>query len=121
MSQQNYIDLIIKFLNGKTKKPENLNLEKLNETEIDVASINLFQQIYYNLLYFNKTEKKNKNNSKEQKYFYDEIVNILNIVHEVEPNLFLEDDFLKGVLIYLISFYKESIHISLRIVLKIFL
>ena len=121
MSQQNYIDLIIKFLNGNTKKPENLNLEKLNETEIDVASINLFQQIYYNLLNFNKTKKKNKNNSKEQKYFYDEIVNILNIVHEVEPNLFLEDDFLKGVLIYLISFYKESINISLRIVLKIFL
>ena len=83
-------------------------------------SENIFQQIYYNLLYFNKTGQKNKNNSKEQKYFYDEIVNILNIIHEVDPNLFLEEDFLKGVFIYLISYYKESINISIEIVLKIF-
>ena len=120
MDQQKYIDFIINFLNGNTKEPENINFEKINETEIDVVSENIFQQIYYNLLYFNKTGQKDKNNSKEQKYFYDEIVNILNIIHEVEPNLFLEEDFLKGVFIYLISYYKESINISIEIVLKIF-
>ena len=76
MDQQKYIELIIKFLNGNTKEPENINLEKINEAEIDVVSVNIFQQIYNNLLYFNKTGQKNKNNSKEQKYFYDEIVNI---------------------------------------------
>ena len=120
MDQQKYIELIIKFLNGNTKEPENINLEKINEAEIDVVSVNIFQQIYNNLLYFNKTGQKNKNNSKEQKYFYDEIVNILNIIHEVDPSLFLISDFLKGVLIYLISFFKESININIEIVLKIF-
>ena len=61
MDQQKYIELIIKFLNGNTKEPENINLEKINEAEIDVVSVNIFQQIYNNLLYFNKTGQKNKN------------------------------------------------------------
>ena len=58
--------------------------------------------------------------NKLQQYFFEEIVNILDIIYEEDSNIFFQFYFLKAILIYLIYSLKNSINTNPEIVLKIF-
>ena len=118
--QLKFVDSIMKGLKHDYKISSARNNQVLKECEIDVLSDKLFQQLYNNLLCFYNEHKKDNIHSQEKKYIFLEIVNILDIIYESKPKYFLNCDFLKSVLIYLIYSIKASTNINLEIALKIF-
>ena len=120
-SPKEYLSLLIYYLNNDSKILENINNEELKETEIDVLSDNLFIHLYHNFLYFYKLNKKTNISTEEQEYFYKEITNIFNIIHESNPDLFFKNDFIKSIMIYIIYSFKAPIKLNLENILKIFL
>ena len=118
--QLKYVDSIMKGLKYDYKISSARSNQTLKECDIDVLSDKLFQQLYNNLLCFYNEYKRDNIDSQEKKYTFSEIVNILDIIHESKPKYFLNCDFLKSVLIYLIYSLKTSMNINLEIALKIF-
>ena len=121
ISPKEYINLIITFLKDDSKIPKTEITKETKELEIDIFSENMFEQLYNNLLYFYGLNQKRNIKNEMQKYFFSEIVNILDIIHETNSNIFLDDNFVKGTLIYIIYSLKTPITITSEIVLKTFL
>ena len=120
VASKDYINLIISYLKDDSKIPQNEMNEETKEWKIDIFSDNLFEQLYHNLLLFYKLNRMKNIGNKLQKYFFEEIVNILDIIYEEDSNIFFQFYFLKAILIYLIYSLKNSINVNPEIVLKIF-
>ena len=117
---EEYISLILNYLKDESKIPKISDNEELKEYEIDVFSPNFFANLYHNFIYFYQINKKQYISSEEQKYFFEEVVNMLDIIHGESASDFLEDDFLKSILIYLVYSLKETRIDNIEFVLKIF-
>ena len=117
---EEYISLILNYLKNESKIPKKSDNEELKEYEIDVFSPNFFANLCHNFIYFYQINKKQYISSEEQKYFFEEVVNMLDIIHGESASDFLEDDFLKSILIYLVYSLKETRIDNIEFVLKIF-
>lgn len=82
VASKDYINLIIRYLKDDSKIPQNEMNEETKEWKIDIFSDNLFEQLYHNLLLFYKLNRMKNIGNKLQKYFFEEIVNILDIIYE---------------------------------------
>ena len=120
---QQYIELIIQYLKDEKKLQEKVKseeLKELKEIKIDIFSNALFQQLYWNLLYF-YTIKKENSKPKEQEFLLTEIVELLQIIFESNSSYFFKSDIVKSMLIFAVFSYKETIYMNLESILKIFL
>jgi len=120
---QQYIELIIQYLKDEKKLQEKVKseeLKELKEIKIDIFSNALFQQLYWNLLYF-YTIKKENFKPKEQEFLLTEIVELLQIIFESNSSWFFKSDIVKSMLIFAVFSYKETIYMNLESILKIFL
>ena len=116
----NHVKLILDCFKDFSKI-QNIKIEKeLLESKLDVFSEKFYENLFDNFLYFYSINGTKKIDSNEQKYFIEEIVSVLDIIYETFPNIFLKNDFLKSVLIYLVYSLKETRVIRIEIVLKIF-
>ena len=120
VASKDYINLIISYLKDESKIPQNEMNEETREWKIDIFSDNLFEQLYHNFLLFYKLNGMKNIGNKLQQYFFEEIVNILDIIYEEDSSIFFQFYFLKAILIYLIYSLKNSINTNPEIVLKIF-
>ena len=117
---ENYIKPILYYLKDFSKIPKIENKEELLEYELDVFSANFYENLLHNFLYFYTINETKKIDSDAHKYLIKEIVNILDIIYETFPEKFMNKDFLKSLLIYLIYSLKETRIINIEIVLQIF-
>lgn len=92
--------------------------ENAKEMELNVFSKNFFQSLLNNLLYYYKQNKMASIIPDKQKYFITTVVDILNIIHSNNKNIFFEDEFVQSILIYLIYCYKEPMDLTYEFVLK---
>ena len=115
-----YISLILNYLKDESKIPKISDNDELKEYEIDVFSPNFFANLCHNCIYFYQINKKKYINSEERKYFFKEVVNMLDTIHGEFASDFLEEDFLKSILIYLVYSLKETRIENIEFVLKIF-
>ena len=120
-SEAEYLRLILNYLKNDSKISELPKSKELKENDLDISSNNFFKSLYYNLLFFFKKYGKNNISTEKQKYFYFEIVELLEIIYEFAPDCFIEDDYVKSVLIYVIYSLKKRVNINTKIILKIFL
>ena len=114
------IELILNYLSDFSKIPTLKSVEELQEYKLDVFSEKFYANLLHNFLYFYTINGAKKVNSAEHKYLIKESVIALNIIYEDFPDTFLDDDFLKSLLIYLVYSLKETPIISTETVLKIF-
>ena len=91
----------------------------IKENDINISSSLIFQDLYYNLVFYYKSNRKEKITTNEQKYVYKALFDMLNIIYESNPKLFRNIQ-IKLCLIYLIDFFKESKIVNLEIVCKLF-
>ena len=115
---KDYINLIISFLKDDSKIPK--TSEETKELKVDIFSENMFEQLYHNLLYFYRLHKKKNIRNEIQKYFFSEIINILDIIQERSIKMFLENNFVKVILVYIVYSLNTPIFINPEIVLKTF-
>lgn len=120
-SPKEYLNFIIIFLKDDSKIPKTKISEEAKELEIDIFSENMFEQLYNNLLYFYGLHQKKNIGNEVQKYFFSEIINILDIIYETNSDIFFKNNFVKATLIYIIYSLKTPISVNPEIVLKIFL
>ena len=120
-SPKEYLNFIINFLKDDSKLPKTKICEEVKELEIDIFSENMFEQLYNNLLYFYGLHQKKNIGNEVQKYFFSEIINILDIIHETNFDIFFRNNFVKATLIYIIYSLKTPMNVNPEIVLKIFL
>ena len=121
LSPNDYIKSIICYLKDESKIPESKISEEKMELELDLLSENLFENLYHNLLFYYKLYQKQNIQTEEQKYFFTEIVNILEFIYDSSPTTFIYDDHAKAALIYIINSLKAPIILNPEIVMKIFL
>lgn len=121
ISPKDYINFIIKLLKDDSQISRTKISEEEKECEIDIFSENMFEQLYHNLLYFYGLHQKKNIGNEVQKYFFSEIINILDIIQETNSSIFLENNFVKGTLIYIVYFLNTPVAVCPEIVLKIFL
>ena len=121
LSPKDYIDLIASYLKDESKITKMDMDKETKEWEIDIFSENLFEQLYHNFLYFYKKYQKKNIVTEAQKYFFTEIVNILDIIHEESSFSYFKKNFVKAILIYIIHSLKTPTAVYPEIVLKIFL
>lgn len=117
---EKYISSILNYMKDETRIPKIDDKKELREYEIDVFSQNFFANLCHNYIYFYYINKKKYIVSEEQKYFFEEVVDVLDIIHENFPSYFLENDFLIFVLIYLVYSLKETRIADIEFVLKTF-
>ena len=120
-SPKDYIELIVSYLKDESKIPKMDVDKETKEWEMDIFSENLFEQLYHNFLYFYKKYQKKNIVTEAQKYFFTEIVNILDIIHEESSFSYFNKNFVKAILIYIIHSLKTPTAVYPEIVLKIFL
>ena len=122
VTSNKYTNLIIAYLKDPSKIPkENMDEEK-RELQIDIFSNTLFENLYHNLLYFYKLHGKANNPSEIEKYFFSEIVNILDIIkEESDSGIIFEKDFVKAVLIYIVYSINISPNVNADLILNMFL
>ena len=120
-NENHYLTKIFSYL--KKIKSSNLVLsdedKSIKENDTNISSPFLFQDLYFNLVFYYKSNGNKKITSDEQKYFYEALFVILNIIYESAPQLF-KNIKVKLCLIYLIDFFKESKMVNLEIVCKLF-
>ena len=121
LSPNDYIKSIICYLKDESKIPESKISEEKMELELDLLSENLFENLYHNLLFYYKLYQKQNIQTEAQKYFFTEIVNILEFIYDSSPTTFIDDDHAKAALIYIINSLKAPIILNPEIVMKIFL
>ena len=117
----NYINYILQFLKGNSSIKSLFNNEITKEYELDLTSSDLYKNLFNNMIYFDIHNKNDKIISEEQNYFYSQIINILDIIHESAPSNFLESDFIQSLLIYIIYSFNTPFKINLEFVIKKFL
>ena len=120
-SPKDYIELIVSYLKDESKIPKMDVDKETKEWEMDIFSENLFEQLYHNFLYFYKNHQKKNITTEVQNYFFAEIANILDIIHEESSQSYFNNDFVKAILIYIIHSLKTPTAVNPEIVLKIFL
>ena len=116
-----YIKFIISYLKDESKIQESKMNEVKMELELDLLSQSLFENLYNNLLFYYKLYQKKNIKTDEQKYFFKEILSILEIIYDSNPITFINCDLIKAVLIYLVNSLKTPIIVNPEIVIKIFL
>ena len=116
-----YIKFIISYLKDESKIQESKLNEVKMELELDLLSQSLFGNLYNNLLFYYKLYQKKNIKTDEQKYFFKEILSILEIIYDLNPITFINCDLIKAVLIYLVNSLKTPIIVNPEIVIKIFL
>lgn len=121
LAPKDYITLIISFLKNDSTFPKDKISEEIYERKIDLFSENLFEHLYHNLLYFYKLHQRNNIGNEIQKYFFTEMVNILDIINKEKPNIFFRNNFATAVLIFIIYSLNNSVIIYPEIMLKMFL
>ena len=121
LTSNDYIKTIISYLKDESKMTESIINEEKEELGLVLLSENLFANLYHNLLFYYKLYKKQNIKTEEQKYLFNEIVNILEIIHNSNSITFIYDDHAKAALIYLINSLKYSMIVNPEIVMKIFL
>ena len=121
LTSNDYIKTIISYLKDESKMTESIINEEKEELGLDLLSENLFANLYHNLLFYYKLYKKQNIKTEEQKYLFNEIVNMLEIIHNSNSITFIYDDHAKVALIYLINSLKYSMIVNPEIVMKIFL
>ena len=121
LTPNDYIKSIISFLKDESKIEESKINEEKMELELDLLSESLFENLYHNMLFYYKLYKKKNIKTKEQEYFFKEILNILEIIYDSNPITFINCDYVKAVLIYLINAIKTPITVSPEIVTEMFL
>ena len=121
LSPNDYIKSIICYLKDESKIPESKISEEKMELELDLLSENLFENLYHNLLFYYKLYQKQNIQTEEQKYFFTEIVNILEFIYDSSPTTLIYNDHVKAALIYIINSLKAPIILNPEIVMKIFL
>lgn len=119
--EMKYLKLIILYLKNAEKILDIKFNEEPQEKDIDIFSKDLFESLYNNLLVFYKKYGKKNISTEEKKYFFSEILNLLEIICETSPDCFFDDEFCKSVLIYLIYSLKEEDNINIQTILKVFL
>ena len=92
--------------------------EKLKENKINILSEDLFEDLYYNLLYYYKSNGNKKIESNEQKSLYKSLYELLSIIYESDITSFRNSK-VKLTLVYLIDFFRESKLINLEIVCNV--
>ena len=120
LTPNDYIKSIISFLKDESKIEESKINEEKMELELDLLSESLFENLYHNMLFYYKLYQKKNIKTKEQEYFFKEILNILEIIYDSNPITFINCDYVKAVLIYLINAIKTPITVSPEIVMKMF-
>ena len=113
---QKIVDLFNKIISPKTE----LNFENLNEVELIQGSDNFFKDLFNNLLYFHKLNNKIIKMTKEDKFFFTEILEILYLIEEDNQEEFLSDQMVQSTLIYLVYSFKEPMNLSYEIIINIF-
>ena len=121
LTPNDYLKLIISYLKDESKIAESKMNEEKMEYELDLLSEKLFENLYHNLLFYYKLYKKKNIKTEEQKYFFEEIVNILEIIYVSNPIAFIYNNHVKAVLIYLVNLLKTPITVNPEIVMKIIL
>ena len=121
LTTDDYIKSIINFLKDEPKIPESKMNEVKMELELDLLSKSSFRNLYYNLLFYYKLYQKKNIKTDEQKYFFKEILSILEIIYDSNPITFIQCDRIKAVLIYLVNSLKTPMIVNPGIVTKIFL
>ena len=119
-NNNHYLNKIFSFLRDIESSKAILPDEdkELKEKEINILSENLFKDLYNNLLYYYKSNGKQKIESNEQKSFYKSLYELLNIIFEWNLSIFKDTNAILA-LIYLIDFFRESKAINLEIVCDI--
>ena len=121
LTTDDYIKSIINFLKDEPKIPESKMNEVKMELELDLLSKSSFRNLYYNLLFYYKLYQKKNIKTDEQKYFFKEILSILEIIYDSNPITFIQCDRIKAVLIYLANSLTTPMIVNPEIVTKIFL
>ena len=122
---KDYIEKIIMCLIEESKLEEEAKskeTKELKEIKIDILSKDLFLNLYWNLLYFHSTKKEeSKPKPEEQILLSKELVELLQIIYESNPEKFFKDNLVKSILIFVVYSYKKPIYISLESIFNIFL
>ena len=109
-NQLYYLGLIIKSLKlcqtkdiQKHSSNEHTS-NKENKIEINILDNSFYKNVYTDLLLYdiNFSEK-----SKEEKYFIKNIVEILNIIYIESPNLFINSEFLRTIIMIVLNYIKS--------------
>ena len=120
LTTDDYIKSIISCLKDESKIEESKMNEEKMELELDLLSESLFGNLYHNLLFYYKLYRKKNIKTEVQKYFFKEILNILEIIYDSNPITFIQCDQVKAALIYLINSLKTPITVNPEIVMKNF-
>ena len=119
------IDDYIKFIISHPKDESKIQESKMNqvkmELELDLLSQILFENLYNNSLFYYKLYQKKNIKTDEQKYFFKEILSILEIIYDSNPITFINCDLTKAVLIHPVNSLKTPTTVNPEIVIKIFL
>ena len=122
---KDYIEKIIMCLKEESKLEEEAKskeTKELKEIKIDILSKDLFLNLYWNLLYFHSTKKEeSKPKPEEQILLSKELVELLQIIYESNPEKFFKDNLVKSILIFVVYSYKKPIYMSLESIFNIFL
>ena len=122
---KDYIEKIIMLLKEESKLEKEVKskeIKELKEIEIDILSKEFFLNLYWNLLYFQSTKKEeSKPKSEEQIFLSKELVELLQIIYESNPEKFFKDNLVKSILIFVVYSYKNPIYMSLESIFNIFL
>ena len=89
LTTDDYIKFIISYLKDESKIQESKMKEVKNELELDLLSQSLFGNLYNNLLLYYKLYQKKNIKTDEQKYLFKEILNILEIIYDSNPIIFI--------------------------------
>ena len=122
---EDYIKSIIMCLKEESKLEEEVKrneIKELKEIKIDILSKDLFLNLYWNLLYFHSKKKEEpKPKPEEQIFLSKELVELLQIIYESNPEKFFTDNLVKSILIFVVYSYNKTTYINLESIFNIFL
>ena len=119
-----YIESIILCLKEESKLEEETKskeIKELKEIKLDILSKDLFQTLYWNLLYFYSIKEESKSKPKEQIFLSKELVELLQIIYESNSEKFFKDDLVKSILIFVVYSYNKTTYMGLESIFNIFL
>ena len=128
MSDSNSKQYILSIINCLTeesnleKEAKDKEIKELKEKKIDIFSKDLFQNLYWNLLYFYSTKKEESKSKPEEQIFLSKVfVELLQIIYESNYEIFFEEDLVKSILIFVVYSYNKTTYMNLETILNIFL
>ena len=128
MSDSNSKQYILSIINCLTeeskleKEAKDKEIKELKEKKIDIFSKELFQNLYWNLLYFYSTKKEESKSKPEEQIFLSKVfVELLQIIYESNYEIFYKEDLVKSILIFVVYSYNKTTYMNLETILNIFL